>query len=397
MSTININQNKVTEPEKLVTLCPFGAIENSNGKISINAACKMCKICLKKKPEIFELIEIKLPEADKSAWTGIAVYADHVEGAIHPVTFELIGKARELASKVKQPVYCLMAGNNISKKAAEILEYGADEIFVYEQPELEHFRIEPYTAVFEDFINNVKPCVVLVGGTTAGRSLAPRIAARFRTGLTADCTVLGIQENTNLDQIRPAFGGNIMAHINTPRHRPQFATVRYKIFSAPEKTPNPAGRLTKCSVPPDKLKSAIRVLEIKKKPPETSIEEADIIVVAGRGIKKEDDMRMIHNLANSLGGQVAATRSLIEAGWVDPRRQIGLSGRTVKPSLIITCGVSGAIQFVAGMKNSSFIVAVNTDSDAPIFKHAHLVIHGDIYEILPTLNKKLKSLSVEKK
>jgi electron transfer flavoprotein alpha subunit len=336
---------------------------------------------------VFELVEFETAEADKDLWRGIAVYVDHVEGEIHPVTFELIGKARELAQKVKQPVYCLMIGHNIKIQAQKVLEYGADEIFVYDRQELEHFKIEPYTAVFEDFINNIKPSVILVGGTTIGRSLAPRTAARFKTGLTADCTILDIQDNTDLDQIRPAFGGNIMAHINTPKHRPQFATVRYKIFSAPEKTSAPQGRLTKCNICPSKLGSNIEVLEIRKKEAEISIEEADVIVVAGRGIKKEEDMDMVHKLAKSIGGQVAGTRSLIETGWLDPKHQIGLSGRTVKPNLIITCGVSGAIQFVAGMNNSSFIVAINTDKNAPIFKHAHLGIVGDLYEVLPELNK----------
>jgi electron transfer flavoprotein alpha subunit len=232
-----------------------------------------------------------------------------------------------------------------------------------------------------------------VGGTTTGRSLAPRAAARFKTGLTADCTILDIQGNTDLDQIRPAFGGNIMAHINTPRHRPQFATVRYKIFSAPEKCANPTGKLTECSLDPDKLKSNIEVVEIRKKAKETSIEDAEIIIVAGRGVKKEEDMRFIHELAESLDAQVAGTRSLIETGWLDAKKQIGLSGRTVKPKLIITCGVSGAIQFVAGMNSSDCIIAVNSDKNAPIFKHAHIGIVGDIYEVLPKLNEKLQELA----
>jgi electron transfer flavoprotein alpha subunit len=350
----------------------------------------MCKICVKKKPEIFEFVEFEQAEVNKDLWKGIAVYIDHVEGDIHPVSFELIGKARELAAKIKQPVFCMMIGYNIKEQAVKALEYGVDEVFVYDRKELEHFKIEPYTAVMEDFINKVKPSVVLVGGTTVGRSLAPRAAARFRTGLTADCTVLDIQENTDLDQIRPAFGGNIMAHINTPKHRPQFATVRYKIFSAPEKSEDYRGRLTECDISPAKLSSNIEVMEIRRKPKEISIEDAEVVVVAGRAIKKEEDMRMIRDFADSIGAQIAGTRSLIETGWLDAKHQIGLSGRTVKSELIITCGVSGAIQFVAGMNNSAFIIAINTDKNAPIFKHAHIGIVGDIYEILPGLNEKLQ-------
>ncbi|MFA6715271.1 MAG: electron transfer flavoprotein subunit alpha/FixB family protein [Victivallaceae bacterium] len=390
MPEIRINQEKAQDHAGLIKLCPFNAIESSGSELRINAACKMCRICVKKEPEIFEFIESSQSGADKNLWRGIAVYIDHIDGDIHPVSFELIGKARELAAKIKQPVNCLMIGSGIKEQAREALEYGADNVFVYDREELEHFKIEPYTTVLEDFITRTKPAAVLVGGTVFGRSLAPRAAARFRTGLTADCTVLDIQENTDLDQIRPAFGGNIMAHINTPKHRPQFATVRYKIFSAPEKSKEYEGNLVECDIDPSRLRSDIEVLGIHKKEKETGIEEAKVIVVAGRAIKKEEDMAMIHQLAETLGAQVAGTRSLIETGWLDPKCQIGLSGRTVKPDLIITCGVSGAIQFVAGMNNSAFIVAVNTDKKAPIFKHAHIGIVGDIYEVLPELDRKIR-------
>ncbi len=179
---------------------------------------------------------------------GIAVYVEHHNGNIHPVTYELIGKAREMASKIKQPVYCVFVGKDIKDKCSNLISYGVDEVFVYDEDEFKDFRIEPYSKAIENFIDKIKPTIVLVGGTTLGRSLAPRLAARFRTGLTADCTILDIQSNTDLDQIRPAFGGNIMAHINTPNNRPQFATVRYKIFSAPEKIENTTGKITLCKV-----------------------------------------------------------------------------------------------------------------------------------------------------
>ncbi|MDD5091118.1 MAG: electron transfer flavoprotein subunit alpha, partial [Candidatus Wallbacteria bacterium] len=207
MAHIEINQSLAQEPEKLKKLCPFNAIDVINDYLQINAACKMCRICVNKGPSgVFRLIEDELPCVDKNAWSGIAVYADHVAGDIHPVTFELLGKAREMAAKLGQPVYCLYCGSGISNnEGLERLKLcGPDRILVYDHPELMHFRIEPYAAVFEDFIGRVSPSVVLVGGTTVGRSLAPRLAARFRTGLTADCTVLDIRENTDLDQIRPA-------------------------------------------------------------------------------------------------------------------------------------------------------------------------------------------------
>ncbi|WP_432406437.1 electron transfer flavoprotein subunit alpha/FixB family protein [Wukongibacter sp. M2B1] len=397
MAKIVIHQEKVTNPKALIELCPFSAIEYVNDYLTINAACKMCKICVKKGPEgVFEFTHEPVHSIDKDKWKGIAVYVDHLEGDIHPVTFELIGKAKELAAKINHPVYALFMGHDIKESAKEILHYGVDEVFVYDEEELKDFRIEPYTAVFEDFINSIMPSILLVGGTTIGRSLAPRAAARFRTGLTADCTILDVQENTDLDQIRPAFGGNIMAHIHTPNHRPQFATVRYKIFSAPERSEEADGIITHCSIEKEKLTSKIEVLDIKKKEKEEGIEDAEVIIVAGRAIKKEDDLSMIYELADLLGAHVATTRPLIEAGWADPRKQIGLSGRTVKPKLIITCGVSGAIQFVAGMNNSECIIAINKDEKASIFGVAHYGIIGDVYDVIPQLIEKIKAGEISK-
>jgi len=392
MPYIKIHQDKAENKEKLAAICPFKAIELNNNELSINAGCRMCRLCVKNGGGVFEYVEERdsTPAVDKNEWRGIAVVAEITEGAVHPVTFELIGKARELAAKVNFPVYCLMMGYQISDLAKKILEYGADEVFVYDLPELQYFRIEPYTAVVEDFIRKVKPSSVLVGGTVSGRSLAPRTAARFRTGLTADCTKLDISESTDLDQIRPAYGGNIMAHINTPRHRPQFATVRYKIFSIPPKT-EPKGKITNCTLEKDKLKSAIDIISMTEKAKEVGIEDAEVLVVGGRGLKKPEDLAMLEELAKLLNGRVASTRALVEAGWTDPKQQIGLSGRTVKPKLLIACGVSGAIQFVAGMDGAEHIIAINTDPKASIFKVAHVGITGDLYKIIPELIEKIKS------
>lgn len=394
MAKIVINQDKVTEMKKVLDICPFGAIELNDGKLEIGAGCKMCKICVKTGPKgVFEFVEDEVIKIDKDKWKGIAVYVDHHEGDIHPVTFELIGKAKEMAKKINQPVYCIFVGSNIEGKTDVLLSYGVDNVFVYDYKDLKEFKIEPYTACVENFIKEVKPTILLFGGTTIGRSLAPRLAARFKTGLTADCTILDVQENTDLDQIRPAFGGNIMAHIHTPNHRPQFATVRYKIFSAPEKVDHPTGKVTLCNIDENKLKSDINVLEINNKTKEVGIEDAEVIIVGSRAIKKKEDMEMLYKLADLLGGQVAGTRPLVESGWIDAKKQIGLSGRTVKPKLIITCGVSGAIQFVAGMNGSECIISINKDEKAPIFDTAHYAIVGDVYDVIPRL---IKDLELEK-
>lgn len=394
MGKLLVHQDCVNDEiaNKLIKLCPFGAIEYKDGKLEINAACKMCRICVKKGPKgVIEFVEEQIIKVDKSAYKGIAVYVDHVEGRIHPVTFELIGKARELAKKVDYPVYCIFPGFQILDSAEELLHYGVDEVFIYDYMELEHFRIEPYTAVFEDFINSKKPSIILVGATTIGRSLAPRVAARFRTGLTADCTVLDIKENSDLVQIRPAFGGNIMAQIVTPNSRPQLATVRYKIMNAPERTENASGKITVCSMDINKFKSNVDVIKITKKETEENISESEIIVVAGRAIKTKKDMSLAYELAEVLGGNFAGTRPMVEAGWIDAKKQIGLSGRTVKPKLIITLGVSGAVQFTAGMKSADYIFAINKDPKAAIFSVAHYGIIGDIYEIVPKLIENIKN------
>lgn len=393
MAQLVIHQDKIGDIEAFKKICPFNALEEQDGKVVVNAACKMCKLCVKKGPEgAAEYIEDEVKvTVNKDEWKGIAVYVDHVDGDIHPVTYELIGKARELAAVINQPVFALFMGNNITAAAEKVRHYGVDKIFVYDSEKLEHFKIETYTTVFCDFIQNVKPGSILVGATTVGRQLAPRVAARMRTGLTADCTILEMKDNTDLSQIRPAFGGNIMAHIVTPNHRPQMATVRYKIMDAPERQAEATGEVVVCSIDESTLTSRVEVLDLLMKEKETMIENADVLVVAGRGVKKQEDLAMIEELAELLGGQVAGTRPMIESGWMNARNQIGLSGRTVRPKLIITCGVSGAIQFVAGMNHSDNIVAINKDENASIMKVAHYGIVGDIYEIVPQLIEKIKA------
>ncbi|MDD3114282.1 MAG: electron transfer flavoprotein subunit alpha/FixB family protein [Anaerovibrio sp.] len=392
MGKLIVHQDKVTDIAAMVALCPFKALEDNGGKLEINAGCKLCKLCVKKgQPGAVEFVEEEAgPQVDKSLWKGITVYVDHVEGEIHPVTLELLGKARELADKIGHPVQALFLGSSIEDKAKELLHYGADSVYVVDSPELMDFKIESYTAAFEAYINKVKPSAILVGATPVGRQLAPRIAARFKTGLTADCTILDIHDNTDLVQIRPAFGGNIMAEILTTNTRPQLATVRYKIMNAPERSAEARGEIVKLEVPAAKLQSKIEVLGIIKKEKVKTIESAEVLVVAGRGIKKMEDLEMIRQLADALGGDVACTRPLAEAGWMDATHQIGLSGRTVRPKLIITCGVSGAIQFVAGMNNSEQVVAINSDPEAAIFKVANYALVGDIYEIIPELIEKIK-------
>lgn len=393
MAELRIHQEQLDEDgiRQLIDICPFGAISCRDGKVEIDSGCRMCRLCVKKGPGgAVEYMETQEPGINKDEWRAVAVYVEYNGKAVHPVTFELIGKARELAAVTGHPVYALFMGYQVGEKAEELLAYGVDQVFVYDRKELEHFSVLTYANVFADFITRIRPSSILVGATNAGRSLAPRVAARFRTGLTADCTVLEMKENTDLVQIRPAFGGNIMAQIVTPKNRPQFCTVRYKIFSAPPVTKEPSGTIRTMEVTDGMIDRRIRVEEIIHKPKEIDISEAEVIVAVGRGVKSQADLEIIRELAAALDAQLACTRPLIECGWFDARRQIGLSGRTVKPKLIITIGISGSVQFAAGMRGAECIIAINTDRKAPVFDIANIGLVGDWYEILPRLLKTVK-------
>ena len=388
MGSLKINEKLLNREsaEALVKICPFGAIGYDGERLDISSACKMCKLCVKKGPQgVVEFVEEDVLSVEKSAYRGIAVYVDHKGGKIHRVTYELIGKARELSKVTGHPVYVLMMGSELGEGAEELLYYGVDRVFVYDERELENFKIEPYTAVFCDFIEKIKPSSILVGATNLGRQLAPRVAARCRAGLTADCTVLKMRENTDLVQIRPAFGGNIMAEIISPNHRPQFCTVRYKVFSEPPRSDKKSGETVKMDIDRSLLLSSIEILSVTEKEREVDIAEADVIVAVGRGAASEAVRAMAAELAERLGGVLACTRPLVESNVLDAKHQIGLSGRTVKPKFIICLGISGSVQFAAGMKSSDCIVAVNTDPSAPIFDVAHYCVVGDAGEILPRL------------
>ena len=394
MGKLVINHNLVT-PEKaeaLISLCPFGAISYEGGKLDISSGCKMCKMCVRKGGGLVDFVE-ETKEIDKSQWKGICVYADCTGGQIHRVTFELCGKAQELAAVTGHPVYALVIGHNVADCAETLRHYGVDKVFVYDHKAFADFRIEPYTDAFCDFIEKEKPSSILVGATNLGRQLAPRVAARCRTGLTADCTVLEMKENTDLVQIRPAFGGNIMAQIVTPNTRPQFCTVRYKVFAEPKPTEDPSGEIVAMAVSDTMIRSAVEVLATVTKPKDIDIAEAEVIVAVGRGASSESMRTMAGELADLLGGVVACTRPLVESNVFDAKHQIGLSGRTVKPKLIFTLGISGAVQFAAGMKSSDCIIAINSDPNAPIFDVAHYCIIGDVTEIVPKLIEKIKGVS----
>lgn len=392
MGKLVINHDKITDEnaEALMKICPFGAISYSAGRLDISSACKMCKMCVKNSDGAIDFVEEVKSSVDKSLWKGICVYVDHYGDKIHRVTYELCGKAQELAKVTGHEVYALVIGNNLGNSTEKLLHYGVDKVFVYDDSAFEDFKIEPYTAAFCDFIDKIKPSSILVGATNLGRQLAPRVAARYRAGLTADCTVLEMKENTDLVQIRPAFGGNIMAQIISTDTRPQFCTARYKVFNEPKPCENPNGEIVMMDVSSVNLESSIEIISSEDRPKDIDISESDVIVAVGRGAMSENMRGLAKELAELLGGVVACTRPLVELNIYDAKHQIGLSGRTVKPKFLICLGVSGAVQFAAGMKSSDCIVAINTDKTAPIFDVAHYAVVGDVNEIVPRLIDMIK-------
>ena len=391
MAQIAVLERKCTGCGLCQKNCPFGAIDMKDGKPELNAACKVCGICVKNCPEKAILkLETKVESVDKSLWNHILVFAEVSGGRLHPVSLELIGKAQELAKPVGFKVNAILVGDGVSAYAEELRHYGVSEAAVYDDPALGYFRADAYAACVEDYIKFRKPSVVLVGATSLGRSLAPRLSTRFHTGLTADCTRLELRENTDLVQIRPAFGGNIMAQIITTNTRPQFATVRYKVMDQPARQEQAGGDILSRKLPKAVAESPVSHVSTVPVPAGKSISDAEILVVGGRGLQKESDLDMVKELAALLNGDWAVSRPLVEKGWAGNDRQIGLSGRTVRPKLIITCGVSGAIQFTACMNASDHIVSINTDPEAPIFNAAHIAIVGDLYDILPRMIRQLK-------
>jgi len=373
-----------------LTVCPFGAIETRDGKAFITEACRACGQCIDACP--VGAIEMRVTEAVAlTDYKGVMVYAEQREGRVHPVSYELLGKAQELAAQLGEPVYAVMVGGGVKAGAEELIGRGADKVFVYDHLALNVFRDDPYTDLLAQCCRDEKPGIFLIGATSVGRSLGPRVAARLRTGLTADCTSLDIDPETRLlQQTRPAYGGNIMATIITPNSRPQMATVRYKMFTEAKRVENPGGTLVNKTVDMKTVRDRVKVLGFDEAKEEVSITEADIVVSGGLGMGDPKGFELIRQLADALGGAVGASRPTVDEGWIDYRHQVGLSGRTVRPQVYVACGISGAVQHQAGMKTSDVIIAVNKDREAPIFKISSLGVVGDLYEVIPRLVERIK-------
>ncbi len=381
-----------------VAQCPFGSLSVEKNGIEVDESCRMCGVCVKLCPkQALSFSQKPIQDAnDKQSWRDILVFAEQELGELHPIAYELVGEAHKLARVVDFKVCAVLVGaENTKENAKKLLDYGVSTVYYYEDIGFSGFKADCYADALADCISQMRPSSVLIGGTAIGRSLAPRLSTRFRTGLTADCTKLEMQKNTDLVQIRPAFGGNVMAKILITDARPQFATIRYRVMDKAPKIENPDGCVQAMAVPKDMVKSGIEVLCTELLPSTKAIEEEDVLVVAGRGMKNEEGVALAQKLAKALSARLCFTRPMAESGLGDNTLQIGLSGRTVRPKLIVTCGVSGAIQFTAGMSGSACIVAINEDPDALIFNIAHYCLVGDAFALIPQMIEALNTIKQE--
>jgi electron transfer flavoprotein alpha subunit len=394
---IRVLEDKCVGCTLCVKACPFGAITMENRLAWIDLAkCTLCGACVEACR--FDAIELqKLAAAaahDLGAYKDVWVFAEQTGGQIQSVTYELLGEGRKLADALGMKLCAILLGSGIQEKASELIARGADTAYVVDRPELEYFRDEPYAAVLIELIRRHKPNVMLSGATTVGRSLISRVAVSVCAGLTADCTGLAIDPETrNLLQTRPAFGGNIMATIITPNHRPQMATVRHKVMKEAAVDPGRTGTVVAEEVAAALLASRASRLKLVPEVESTvNLAEADIIVSGGRGLQKPENFALLEDLAKVIGAAVGASRAAVDANWIPYSHQVGQTGKTVCPRIYFACGISGQIQHLAGMSSADVIVAINKDPDAPIFRVATYGLVGDVLTVVPLLTQKFRKL-----
>lgn len=395
---IRVISEKCTGCTICVKECPFAAItmherpdHPKKQKLAVIDLykCTLCGACVE--PCKFNAIEMDKKEVvldrDLTHYKGVWVYAEQRHGEIAGVVYELLNEGKNLAIELKVPLSAILLGHSITSKAQDLIYHGADKVYVFDDPLFVEFQDDPYSEVLSQLISEEKPEIVLMGATNIGRSFASRVAAKIKTGLTADCTGLAIEPQTrNLLQTRPAFGGNIMATILTKNHRPQMATVRHKVFKPLPKDSKRKGEIIKKKIKPDTIINRTRFTKfVKDLTIKVNLADADIICSGGRGLGNPEGFKLIERLAEALGGAVGSSRAAVDAGWIPYSHQVGQTGRTVSPKVYFACGISGAIQHLVGMGSSDIIVAINTDPEAPMMKFATFSIEGDLYSVIPAI------------
>ncbi len=381
-------------------VCNFGAIEKDGDKVVFDMdKCVLCGSCEEVCPD--NAIKIDRQTVDKEAiaqYKDVWVWCETSEGRLRGVALELVTKGRELADQLGEKLVAVLIGHGIEFHAETLVQHGADKVLVVDEKIFEHYTTDAYTIAMNTLIAPRKPAIVLYGATSNGRDLAPRIAARMALGLTADCTGLDIDDERQIVQTRPAFGGNIMAEIISPYTRPQMATVRPNVFKPGEPDTSRTGDIQKIELTVSPVQIRTRVLETVNETVEgmRSVEEADVIVCSGRGIKDPSNLELPKQLATLLDAAVGGSRPIVDLGWLPPSQQVGQSGRTVCPKLYIALGISGAIQHLAGMSSSDIVVAINKDPEAPIFSIADFGIVGDIFAVLPEVIEAVKELQAKR-
>jgi electron transfer flavoprotein alpha subunit len=331
---------------------------------------------------------------------NIWVFIEQEDRHIAEVSLELLAKGGEIARQLGSEVWAVLCGEQVNELAQRVIWHGADQVLLADDPQMAVYRTLTYCRVITGLVKQYQPYIFLIGATPIGRDLAPRLASALKVGLTADCTDLQIGDYTSrkenktyqdlLYQVRPAFGGNIIATIVNPKTRPQMATVREGVMRQNEPDPTRKGRIEKVKAAFEPEDFALRVLSREKREPKVRLKDAPVIVAAGAGVDSPEEFELVRELANALGGEVGASRAAVDAGYISKEHQIGQTGSTVRPRLYIAAGISGAIQHRAGMDQSSKIIAINTDPNAPIFQIAHYKIVGDVAEVLPLLIKSLR-------
>ncbi|OGS21867.1 MAG: electron transfer flavoprotein subunit alpha [Elusimicrobia bacterium RIFOXYA2_FULL_39_19] len=408
---IEVLSEKCTGCSLCVKSCPFGAIvlvdrpeHPKKQKLAVIdvAKCNYCGACVdacKRFGAILMLKEEKQKAVDFALYKDVWVYAEQRHGEVSPVAYELLNEGRKLADKLKTHLCAVLLGDKIENQAQDLILHGADKVYVIDNPLLKEFCDDPYAETLAHLIREEKPEIVIMGATNIGRSFASRVAAKIDTGLTADCTALDVDVSTrNLQQTRPAFGGNIMATILTPRHRPQMATVRHKVFKRATRDTSRKGEIVKKNYDFSKLNpggldfmNRAKFLQfVADTTAKVNLSEADIIVSGGRGLGKPEGFKLIEELAETIGGAVGASRASVDSGWIPYSHQVGQTGRTVAPKIYIACGISGQIQHLVGMGSSEVIIAINRDPEAPMMKIATFALEGDLYEIIPWIIKEIK-------